>query len=94
MSFEIRTDEYELKAQCSIPSFSKRSELVTTLMSSAIETTIKYCEALSEDDLGASHIDWKQSDEIVSAFLDEGLFQKWADMVARDLGEYAVQIPD
>ena len=55
---------------------------------------LKYCESLSEDDLGGDYIEWKDSDEIISAFLDTGMFQKWMEMVALDLGEYAVQIPD
>ncbi len=94
MSFSIRTDKFSLDAQCSIPAFHKRGELVTTLVTSAIETTLKYCEALSEDELGDHYIDWKDTDEIVSAFLDTGMFQKWMEKVAIDLGEYGVQVPD
>ena len=91
--FTINTDKFEIEAQCSIPAFQKRGELVMTLVRSAVEMSLKYCEELSEKDLG-SNIDWTDRDEIVSIFLDCGGFQKWAEMVAFDLGESAVQIPD
>jgi hypothetical protein len=91
MSFSIRTDRFELKAQCSIPSFHKRGELVTTLVCSAIEMALKYCEELSEDDIGSSHTEWKDREQIISDFLDYGKFQKWTDMVAGDLSEYGEQ---
>lgn len=94
MSFAIRTDKFEIKGQCSIPSFNKRAELMLVLITSAVEMTLKYCEELSEDELGGDYVDWKDQDEIVSAFLDTGLFSKWAEKVAFDLGESAVQIPD
>ncbi len=94
MAIGIRSDEFELKAECSLQSFDKRAELLGTLLQSVIEVSIKYCEGLSEDDLGDHYIDWKDTDEIVSVFLDTQMFSTWAEKVAIDLGEYAVQILD
>lgn len=94
MAIGIKSDQFELKAECSLQSFDKRAELLGILLQSVIEVSVKYCEGISEDNLGGDYIEWRDHDEIVSAFLDSQMFSKWAEMVAIDLGKYAVQIPD
>jgi hypothetical protein len=94
MAIGIKSNNVELKVESFLQSFDKRTELLAQLLQSATEVSIKYCEGLSENDLGGDYIEWKDRDEIVSVFLDTQMFSKWAEMVAIDLGRYAVQIPD
>lgn len=86
MSFSIHSEQFTIHGRSSIPGFQKRGTLAMTLITSAVETALKFCEELSEDELADPFFEWKDHSEIVSAFLETDLFPKWCEMVALDLG--------
>ena len=83
----IECAKYSLDYETPIgSSFDIRQGLLSMLLQASIESSLTYCKKLTEDDLGGSDVDWRDSDAILTAFLDDPqMMQSWSRLVRSKL---------